>query len=442
MLGPNQQGHFAPYFLPDGRRFLFYVNGNPDVLGIYLGALDGTAPTRLTPSDATASYLPSGPGSTEAFREGGWLLWVRTGTLVTQRLDIAKAALTGEPVTLAEGVAVDGVFRSAVSVAATGLVAYRTGGGNQRQLTWVDRSGTARGVVGEPDATLLQPRVSPDGRRVVMSRNAQGNLDLWVLDGARTSRFTFDSAQEGWPVWSPDGTRIAFSSTRSGIRDLYQKITGGARAEESVVLSDPNKTATSWSADGRFLLYNNVDPQTNGDLWVVPMAGERTPSVFLKTPFREVYGEFSPDGRWVAYHSNESGRNEVYVRRFVPPVDQPSAAGTEPSARLQPDPTGGQWQVSTAGGIMPVWRPDGKELYYLNPAGAMMAAPIAVTGSTLEPGAPIVLFPTRIVSGGVDAQLGRQYDIAPDGRFLINAELDSADAPITLIQNWNPDATR
>jgi hypothetical protein len=155
--------------------------------------------------------------------------------------------------------------------------------------------------------------------------------------------------------------------------------------------------------------------------------------VFLKTPFRESYGTFSPDGRWVAYQSNESGRQEIYVRPFVPPGGAGAAAGT----------AGNQWQVSTAGGISPRWRPDGKELYYLDPAGAMMAAPITVTGATFAPGEPVRLFPTRIFGGGEDIQLGRQYDVAPDGRFLINAVLDAAAAPpITLLQNWRPDAKK
>lgn len=416
-LGPQQRGHHAPFFLPDGRRLLFYMPGAPDMAGIYLGALDGRAPTRLTPADGSGAYL------------GGWLLWVRAGTLVAQRLDGTKAALTGEPVTVAEGVPVDiTLSRSAVSVAATGLVAYRTGGGSQRQLTWVDRSGTARGTVGAPDATLDAPRVSPDGHRVIVGRDVQGNVDLWLLDGARMSRFTFDPAWDTRPVWSPDGARIVFRSHRSGSGDLYQKLTSGAGVEEPLVASDQIKTAYSWSADGRFLLYSILDLKGDVDLWIVPMAGDRTPSVFLKTPFREGYGAFSPDARWVAYQSNESGRPEIYVRPFVPP----GAAGTAAAA------TGSQWQVSTAGGITPAWRPDGKELYYLNPAGAMMAAPIAVSGATLEPGAPVVLFPTRIFGGGVDGQQGRQYDVAPDGRFLINMELGSAAAPITLIQNWNP----
>ena len=262
-----------------------------------------------------------------------------------------------------------------------------------------------------------------------MSRTLQGNTDIWLLDGARASRLTFDAAVDLYPVLSPDGTRIVFLSARSGQFDLYQKLTSGASVEERLVASDQGKTPSSWSADGRFLLYSSIDPQTNSDEWIVPMVGAHTPSVFLKTSFNERWGTFSFDGRWVAYMSNESGRMEIYVR----------PAGTNAVTAAT---AGGQWQVSTAGGIHPVWRPDGKELYYLNPAGAMMAAPIKVNGSTLEPGAQIVLFPTRIFGGGVDAQQGRQYDVAPDGRFLINTVLDSAAEPITLLMNWHPEAKR
>jgi Tol biopolymer transport system component len=413
-LGPQQLSHNAPHFLPAGRRFLFTAAGGPDATGIYLGALDGSAPVRLTPVGSDGVYLPS-----------GWLLWRREETLVAQRLDVAQATLTSEPVTLADGV-------GAVSVAATGLVAYRTGTASQRQLTWFDRSGAARGTVGDPDDSVSNPRVSPDGRRVVVFRTVQGNQDIWLHDGARTSRFTFDAADDAFPLWSPDGMRIVFRSLRTGAGDLYQKLTRGGGKEELLVTSNQLKTPTSWSADGRFVLFQSADPQTSNDLWVVPMSGDRTPSTLLKTPFRETRGVFSPDGRWVVYYSNESGRNEIYVRSFV----SPGAAGTATGE------AGGQWQVSETGGIFPAWRPDGKELYYLNPQGEMMAVPITVTETTLEPGAPVVLFPTRIVDGGVDVQQGRQYDVAPDGRFLINAEQDSTDAPITLIQDWNPEAKR
>jgi Tol biopolymer transport system component len=417
-LGPQQLNHRHPQFLPDGQRFLYYLQSTAlETTGIYLGALDGSSPTRLTTGSAGV-YLQ------------GWLLWVRAGKLVAQRLDLATATLSGTAVTLADGVA-SGSNRSAVSVAATGLVAYRTGAAGVQQLRWFDRSGTARGTAGDPDGSFSSPRVSPDGRRIVVERTVQGNTDLWLLDGPRMSRFTFDAAIDNYPLWSPDGMRIAFRSTRNGASDIYQKLTNGTGLEERLLGSDKVAAPFSWSADGCFLLYTVVDPKSGGDLWILPVVGDRTPSLFLQAPFREAAGVFSPDGRWVAFMSNESGRQEIYLRPFVPPGATGKAAGAA-----------GQWQVSTAGGIYPLWRPDGKELYYLNPEGVMMAAPISVTGATPMPGAPARLFPTRILGGGVEALQGRQYDVAHDGRFLINTELDGAAAPITLIQNWKPEANR
>ena len=207
-----------------------------------------------------------------------------------------------------------------------------------------------------------------------------GLIGVWLLDGARMSRFTFDAAVDRFPVWSPDGTRIVFSSNRTGQYDLYQKLASGAGVEERLLPSDDLRAASSWPADGRFLLYYGRNygpsgPQTGADLSVMSMVGDRTSSVFMKTASSEVFGVFSPDGRWVAYQSDESLRNEIYVRPFV----RPGAGGTAEEAESR-------WQVSTAGGTYSAWRPDGKELYYLNPAGAMMAAPITVTGAALEPG--------------------------------------------------------
>ena len=297
----------------------------------------------------------------------------------------------------------------------------------------MDRAGKALGTLGAPDENgLLYPSVSPDGHRAVVSRTVQGNQDLWLLDGTRTSRFTFDTADDRYPVWSPHGSRIVFDSTRKGARDLYQGSASRAGAEELLLASSQTKVATDWSADGRFLLYLSLDPQTNRDLWVLPMDGDPTPRVFLQTPFEETFGTFSPDGRWVAYQSNESGRNEIYVRPFT----GAAAPGAGAAA------VGGQWQVSTAGGIHPRWRHDGQELYYLAPSGALMAAPIAVTGASVAPGAPVALFPTRILGGGVDSAQGRQYDVTRDGRFLINTGLDDAAAPITLLQHWTPAAKK
>ncbi len=426
--------HGAPQLLPDGR-FLFFVFGAGDDTGLYVGALDGRPPMRLVAATSSGAYLPS---QGVASGEGGCLLWLRPGTatLVAQRLDLATTTLVGEAVPLAEGVGVDPV-RSvmAVSVTPTGLVAYRRGDRNLRQLTWVDRSGTARGTVGPRDATLNNPSLSPDGRRVAVARTGQGNIDIWLLDGLREGRFTVDPQTDRFPVWSADGTWIAFSRLTAAGYNLYQQRSNGAGEAARVVASDQLKFATSWSTDGRFLLFNSIDPQTNIDIWVVEPGrdtpGDRPPAVWLKTPFREGYAKFSPDGRWVAYQSNDSGRPEIYVRPFAPSSERASA-----------DQATERWQISVGGGIHPVWRHDGKELFYLSPAGEMMAAPIATTAAAVVPGVPVALFPTRVWGGGIDAQQAWQYDVAPDGRFLINTVIESAAAPITIIQNWNPGAKK
>ncbi len=439
-LTDQQVGHLAPYFLPGGRQLLFFVRslGNAEPTAIYLGALDGSAPRRITAAETAGVYLPSLPQHADVAGEFGWLLWVRAGTrmLVAQRLNTATATLSGEPTTLADDLTSDDrhSFRSAVSVTASGLIAYRAGGGSSPRLTWFDRSGAARGTLGIPDATLLTPRVSPDGRRVAVGRTLQGNADIWLLQGDLSSRFTFDEAGDSAAVWSPDGTRIAFRSTRAGRNEFHSKPTSGAGVEERLWGSERGMNPSSWSADGRFLLFHLFDPQTTADLWALPMVGDRTPFPVLQTPFLEVWGAFSPDGRWVAYQSNESGRHEIYVRPFVPPSQDGSAA-TATAAASQAST--GPWQVSTDGGILPVWRRDGKELYFVNPAGAMMAAPISVTRTGIEPAAPVMLFSTRIYGGGEDSTGGRQYDVAPDGRFLINSVVHAALSPITLIQNWD-----
>ena len=332
-----------------------------------------------------------------------------TQTLVAQRLDVEKAALTGEPVTLADGV-------GGVSVAATGLVAYRTAAAGRRQLTWFDRSGAARATFGDPDsANLATPRVSPDGRRVVVERTVERNVDLWLLDGTRTSRLTFDAAAELSPVWSPDGTRVAFTSYRTGAADLYQMLANGGGVPERIVTSDQLKLPTSWSADGRFLLYFSVATNTHSDLWAAPMVGDHTPSPFLKTAFVEVHGVFSPDGRWVAYESDASGRDEVYVRPFVPPSPQASADTSALSRDAAADTlrpgsgqaAGGQWQVSTAGGVYPAWRSDGKELYYLSAARDRLRHAVCATSSPFcRTACGLAAFEGQAASSASDSVIG------------------------------------
>jgi eukaryotic-like serine/threonine-protein kinase len=403
-----------PQFLPDGHRFVYASLEGADP-GIYLGSLDGARPVKLTADRGPIAYLPS-----------GWLLCWRASEnlLLAHRLDADKAVLVGEPITIAEGMGV-------VSASQTGLVAYRSGlAESANQLEWRTRSGGELGTIGVPDESYLAPRVSPDGRRVLVSRGREGKPDVWLLEGERSSRVTFDAETPGYPVWSPDGMQIVFASLKSGISDLYMTAAHGGEEARLLLGSDQTKYASSWSADGRYLLYFSTGPNTAVDLWVLPMSGERKPWVFLRTPFIEVWGQFSPDGKWVAYQSNETGRDEVFVRPFT----LPGAEGAQGASS-------GKWQVSTTGGISPAWSPDGKELYYINRDGEMMAVPMGASATALQPGTPVKLFKTRILGGGIDVQRGRQYDVTADGRFLINAVVGSdVVTPITLIQNWNPDA--
>jgi serine/threonine protein kinase len=417
----RQPSHRFPVFLPGGRQFLFFAQGTPETQGIYLGALDSAHTHRLTWSETAGVYLPS-----------GWLLWVRAGTVVAQRVDLERKALTGEPVTLANPVLFDSTTNaSGVSVSTTGLVAYRTGRANRRHLAWFDRSGKALGTMGPPDENgLSSPTLSPDGSRAAVHRIVEGNVDIWLVDDVRSARLTFDAALDRYPIWSSN-ERVVFDSDRTGTRSLYQKASSGAGAEDRLVESPQDKLANDWSPDGRFLLFQSIDPQTGRDLWVLPTEGSGKPWVFLKTAFSERFGQFSPDGRWVAYMSNESGREEIWVRPFA-----------KRPADVESKQAGGQWQVTTAGGAFPRWRADGKELYYIGPVGQMMAVPITATGGTLASGASVTLFPTRIWGGGTETGIGRQYDVTRDGRFLINSVLDDVSAPITLLQHWQPDLKR
>jgi Tol biopolymer transport system component len=405
----SQGSNLHPQFLPGDRQFLFYSTGPADAGGIYFGSLDVPETKRLTAADTAGLYVPP-----------GWLLYIRRGALVARRFDPLRGELTGDPVTVADPVGLDAArLVGAFSVSASGLVAYRSaGGGIRRQLTWFDRSGKALGTLGAPDeSNLFDPALSPDGRRVSVERTIQGNTDIWIVDDVRTTRFTFDAGLDVSSVWSPDGSRIVFQSNRKGSFDFYEKPSNGAGGEEVIFESAENKTVSDWSRDGRFLI--GLVPR-NVDLWVWPLDGDRKPRAFLSTEqFDERGPHFSPDGRWVSYHSNESGRNEVYVRPFPGP--------------------GGQWQISTAGGSTARWRHNGRELYYVSLDGKLMAVPINAQGATLDPGTPVELFRVRSELGG--GVVRGQYAVAPDGRFLVNVTTgDSTSFPITLLLNWKPPA--
>jgi Tol biopolymer transport system component len=412
----GEVAHMRPWFLPDGRHFL-YVNRTATTVGwvIYIATLDGHQRHRLVDSVQAGAYAPPAPGS-----EYGHLLFMREGTLMAQPLDVKRGELAGDAFPVAEQVGsylAMGVF----TVSENGVLAYRSGSfGADTQPTWFDRQGNTLALLGPPG---FYPFValSPDGKRVAVSQgDGTGKGDIWMFDAVRgvPSRFTF-SGNGSHPVWSPDGTRLVFASAISNTA-MYQKASGGAGNEELVLRS---AHPSSWSPDGKYLLYGLRDPKTNGDLWLLPVtpggAADGKPAPYLQTTYNERQGQFSPNGRWVAYISDDTGHFEVYV--------QPFPAG------------GGKFLVSSAGGSQPRWSRNGKEIFYIAPNGMLMAADVK-TSPTFEHGPPKALFDSRIPlrTNFLD---GFRYDVAPDGkRFLViasSAEAEgSASTPITVVVNW------
>jgi Tol biopolymer transport system component len=275
-------------------------------------------------------------------------------------------------------------------------------------------------VGGSGSLDAIGPSLSPDGRRVALFRLVDGNVDVWLLELGRSvvSRFTSDAAEDIAPIWSPDGTRIVFSSNRKGVTDLYQKPATGGGSEELLLATAQRKAATSWSPDQRFLLYGSEDSKTSNDIWALPLEGDRKPFPIVQTNFDEGDGQFSSDGKWIAYQSAESGRMEIYVQPFPGP--------------------GGKTVISTAGGYQPRWRRDGKELFYIAPDNRLMAVPIqfASNGQALEADAPVALFGLRL-AGPVGGDISYMVSFAGD-RFLVNTITEEATSPITVILNWKP----
>jgi Tol biopolymer transport system component len=418
---PRHLSHSFPLFLPGERDFIFFARGTSEAQGIHLGSLDAPDIRRLTAADGPPFALV-----TRQAPEAHWLLYVRQGTLMAQRWDPSGKILSGEPVPIVDSV-VTGTGGYSLTISAfgafsasrSGLIAYRAGASVQTQLTWFDRSGRAVGTFDARDEMLQTPELSPDGRQVAASRTVQGNSDVFLMDGARRVRRTFDAAIERYPVWSPDGNLLAFVSERKGVADLYRKHVSGVGGDELLWESPYNKNVDDWSPDGRFLLYNEEDPVTLRNLWVLPLDGDRKRTVFLKTNSEEHRGQFSPNGRFVAYVSNEPGQHQIFVRPF-PASDN-------------------QWQVSSGGGIQPRWSHDGKELYYIALDGKLMAVTITMTNGAIEAGTPKPLFQTRTPGGAQQAYSRPQYDVSSDGRFLINTIVEgTATSPITLLLNWKP----
>jgi eukaryotic-like serine/threonine-protein kinase len=412
--------HVLPSFLPDGRHFLYQrASSSPENSGAYVGSIN-TNPEeqdskRLLATTSAPVYVPSSDSDSEQ------VLFVRQGTLMAQPFDFHRLQLFGEAVPIAEHVGsyLDYGFFSAST---NGVLAYRSDAGQIYQITWLDQQGKALATVAEP-GRYNSIALSPNGRRVAVSRtnpDSAPNSDVWLLDVGRntSTRLTYARVRDTFPVWSADGSSVIFNSIREGAGNLYLKLASGAGDERLLLKpSDGYKYPTSSSRDGRFLLYTLENPKTKSDLWVMSLNGDPKPIPFLRTEFNERSGQFSPDGHWVAHTSDESGKDEIYVREFSSGFAQgaPNAAG--------------KWLISKGGGTDPRWRGDGKELFYVDSGGKLMSVDISAR-PVFEAGAPKPMFqlPPGSIGGGVTA----------DGtRFLIGVPVaQSASVPFTVVTNW------
>jgi Tol biopolymer transport system component len=394
-----------PEFLPDGRHFLYMAaNQKTEESSYRLGSLESSETKPFAPAQTMLAYAPP-----------GYLLFVKDRTLVAQRFDAKALKTQGEPVPLAEQIGTDAVGLARFSVSRDGVLAYRTGESGNRML-WMDRSGKELDTLGDP-AEYQEPHLSPSGDRLAfdLTDARTAKIDIWIRDLARgvNSRFTFAPGNAYAPVWSSKGDTIVFASDRDGAAGLYTKSTVGSGDEKLLVRDDAIVVPRGVSPDGSLVVYQRRDPKTGWDILLVPMTGDPKPRPFRATSFNEGAPEFSPDGRFLAYASNESGRSEVYVQSFPGP--------------------GRTWQISTAGGTDPHFRQDGKELFYRALDQKLMSVEIR-GGDTLEAGIPQALFQGRVASGAANTKylpdrVGQKFlFVAPLGREFLT--------PTTVVLNW------
>ncbi|MCM2316437.1 MAG: serine/threonine-protein kinase [Thermoanaerobaculia bacterium] len=410
-LDPGETSHRWPYFLPDGKRFIFvsFLASGTDsaVSKVFQSSLDEPEKvTAITTANTSAAFVP-----------GGYLLFGRDNVLYAQRYDPDSERVEGEPTPLTDRIAVTDRFLALFTVANDGTLVLQRGAGFQlTQLAWVDRSGRPGGTVAPPGLYFC-PTLSHDQKRVAVdvSSALDGQGDIWVFDLERnvSDRLTFDKANESSPLWTPDDKKIVYYTAKLGTGNAWQIASGGTGQPEQLVTDDRDKRPTSLSRDGRWIVFNSAGTgvTANTDIWIWS-ADEKKVRAWLATPFVEQCAQLSPDAKWIAYQSDETGRHEVYVRAF-------------PDGEKK-------WRISSDGGMMPAWRGDGRELYYVSLDRKMMA--VAVTPETdFAAAAPVPLF-----DAPVRPHPTRQYDVSPDGqRFLLNRMVESdLIEPIAIVQNW------
>jgi Tol biopolymer transport system component len=431
----DDNNHTKPFFLPDGRHFL-YTTIAQTTMPVYLAALDSPGRTKVLEVD-----------SSNVVYSGGHVLFLRAGTLMAQPFDLLRLAVSGDMIPVAEPIrsfGLSGIPSGVFSASDSGVLAYQTGTtqASGTQLVWVDRSGRQPATVGDRGA-YGDIELSPDGKQAAVTvlestgTTPLSPADVWIFDldrGIRT-RLTSNPAADLQATWSPDGTRVVFSSGRNGSLDLFQRFSNGAGAEEPLLVDDRLKFAQSWSADGRYILFSSVlapgperGPGRGGGaerqndsargLWALPLSGDRKPLPVVLSAFVTLPARLSPDGRWLAYVSAENGRPEVFVTSFPVP--------------------GGKTLVSAAGGTQPRWRRDGREIFYRSNANGekLMAASMSAKGAALEVGSVQALFDLPQLS-----PVRYAYDVSPDGqRFLLNVRggvtPTAAAAPFTIVVNW------